>query len=134
MEARGRDGIGPSEPIGRCARQLETFADVTRVVAHSGQTVAYPGHLLPGVFVVLAGSVRVRPSAATGPPLETAADAGVRRGTFFPPLAELDQPAEAEVRVEEEAELLFVPRSLVHADAGVRRCLNDATLTAVSLR
>lgn len=133
MEARGKSGNGHSEPVNLCARQLECFADVTRVVAHSGQMVTYPGHLLPGVFLVLAGSVRVRPASPSGPVADTGRG-GARRGTFFPPLAELDQPAEAEVQVEEEAELLFVPRSLVHADAGVRRCLNDATLTAVSLR
>lgn len=113
-------------------RALEKFPDVTRVSAHEGQILAYPGHSLPGVFLVLTGVVIVEPaeSARNGRPLRKDA----AQGPFLlPAVEELDGTVRGCIRFEHPAEMLFIPRSLVHENEELRRLLIAARLSAVAV-
>ena len=93
----------------------------------------YPRHTPPGVFVVLGGVLRrfadgTLPEAGCGERLDAAS------GAFaVPSPAEVSEPARAGVAAETDAEILFVPRSVVLGGTGVARLLAAAGVVVVRL-
>ena len=111
----------------RAIRALEAWPDVTRLRGHAGQVILYRTHYPPGVFVVLAGVVRVVSSERRDGPRPVRLDAG--RGPFaIPGPDQLDRRAAGSVELVTDADILFVPRSLVLSDEALRRCLVEAHL------
>lgn len=111
------------------ASGLDRLQDLTRVGMPAGQVLVYAGHYPQGLFIVLGGRVVLE-----GPP-----DGAMLRdvnGTPFvlPAPAEIDLPSAYSVRVDSDADLLFVPRSVALATPEVTRLLDAGLLAPCSLR
>ncbi len=111
---------------------LEAFPDVTRLSAHEGQVLIYPGHHVPGVFLVLSGVVTIEPpeSAKNARPLRKDASQGA---FLMPGPADIEGIARGRVRFDHPAELVFVPRSLVLDNEEIRHLLTSARLPTVAV-
>ena len=94
---------------------LEAHDGVTRLHLPAGQVLVYCEHRAPGVFVVVEGAVELgqgrgrsgRQEARRGKPL------------VLPPPDRLAESFEETLVIAEDAELLFLPRTLVQSDTGV---------------
>ena len=112
---------------------LAALPEVARLTVHAGQVLLYPRHTPPGVFVVVGGVLRrfadgTLPEAGCGERLDAAS------GAFAVPApAEVSEPARAGVAAETDAEILFVPRSVVLGGTGVARLLAAAGVAVVRL-
>jgi len=113
---------------------LSGLPGLARVTVHPGQVLVYPRHTPPGVFVVLAGVIcrfaeGTAPEAACGD-LRDAAD-----GPFAVPAPdEVGEPAHAGVAATTDAELLFVPRSVVLARTDLSGVLAAAGIEVAPLK
>ncbi|MFN7964901.1 MAG: hypothetical protein U0V87_04325 [Acidobacteriota bacterium] len=113
-------------------RALEAHPDVTRLSAHEGQILIYPGHHVPGVFLVLSGVVTIEPpeSAKNVRPLRRDATQGP---FLMPGPADIDAIARGRVRFDHPAELVFIPRSLVQDNEEIRHLLSASRLSTVAV-
>jgi hypothetical protein len=113
---------------------LSSLPDVARMTVHPGQVLVYPRHTPPGMFVVLAGVLcrfadGTTPEAGCGDLWDAAA------GPFaLPSPSEVGEPAHAGVAVETEAEMLFVPRSVVLGRSDVASVLAAAGIAVMPLK
>ena len=112
---------------------LAALPDVARLTVHAGQVLFYPRHTPPGVFVVTGGAISffVR---GCDPAAENGGRRDARDSAFaVPSPAELDEPAKAGVLAVTDAEILFVPRSVVLSRTDVARTLAAAGVEIVNL-
>jgi CRP-like cAMP-binding protein len=113
---------------------LSELPDVARITVHPGQVLVYPRHTPPGIFVVLAG-VMCRFADGTVPEAACGDLRDAAEGPFaLPAPDEVGEPAHAGVAATTDAELLFVPRSVVLARADVPRILAEAGIEVLPLR
>ena len=86
----------------------------------AGQVLVYREHRAPGLFVLLEGAVDLGETRNGGRHRQDAR----RRGPFMlPSLDRLGEPMDETLTIAEDAELLFVPGTLVQSDARVRSLL-----------
>ena len=112
---------------------VAALPEVARLTVHAGQVLFYPRHRPPGVFVVTGGAVSffVR---GCDPAAEHGGRRDARDSAFaVPSPAELDEPAKAGVLAVSDAEILFVPRSVVLSRSDVARTLAAAGVEIVTL-
>jgi hypothetical protein len=113
---------------------LASLTDAGRITVHAGQVLVYPRHTPPGVFVVLSG-VLCRFAEGTVPEAGCGDRLDAADGTFAVPAPdELGEPARAGVAATTDAELLFVPRSVVLGREDVARILAAAGVAVAPLR
>lgn len=114
---------------------LEATDEVTRLRFPQGQVLMYQTHLPPGTFVFLRGSLRLEDTHARGahkPSLHVSVRPD--RPLVVPPADELDLPAGVTVYLESDSEVLFIPRTLLHAQPAIAQLLEDAELPTCSLQ
>ena len=117
----------------RAHQVLAALPEVARLTVHAGQVLIYPRHTPPGVFVVVSGILR-RFAEGTLPEARCGDRLDASDGAFAVPTpAEVSEPARAGVAAESDAEILFVPRSVVLQGDGVADALDAAGVAAVPL-
>ncbi|GMV40837.1 MAG: hypothetical protein AMXMBFR64_25530 [Myxococcales bacterium] len=114
---------------------LEATEEVTRLRFPQGQILLYQTHLPPGAFVFLRGSLRLEDTHSRGAHKATL-NVVVRpdRPLVVPPADELDLPAGVTVYLHTDSEVLFIPRTLLHAQPEIAQLLDDAGLPTCSLQ
>ena len=114
-------------------RLLLALPDASRITVHAGQVLVYPRHTPPGLFVVLAGTLcRFADGLRPAPDCRDLWD--TRNGPFaIPAPEEVGEPAAAGVAANTDAELFFVPRSVVIARTDLARVLDAAGVGVVRL-
>jgi hypothetical protein len=114
---------------------LEGIDQVTRLRFPHGQVLMYQTHLPPGAFVFLSGSLKLEDTEARGAHKPTARVlARADRPVVLPPVDELDMPVGVTVHLESDAEVLFIPRTLLHSRPEIGKLLELAELHSHSLQ
>lgn len=88
----------------------------------AGQVLLYEGHLAPGVFVVLAGSLETEGGS---PPAGLPAAAPEGTPLVLPRPESLEFPVAATVLIAEDASVLYLPRSVVRESRRARELLTQ---------
>lgn len=90
--------------------RLAALPGAGRIELRAGQHLVHAGHLVPGVFLLLSGSVEIssRPGAGGGRLLSAAV-----RPVAVPDPRDLDARSPSDVVLTSDARALFVPRSVV---------------------
>ncbi len=79
------------------------------------QALFYAGQVPNGLFVLLAGRVRVAPGLElSGPPL-----------CVIPPLSAIEEPAKSSALTAQKSEFLFVPRSVLLFEPTIRALIDE---------
>ena len=99
------DGVVRDDALSR----LAALPGAGRVALRAGQVLLYAGHLAPGLFVVVAGSIEVasRPGAGGGRLLSAAV-----RPIVVPGPDDIDARSPSDVVLAGDARAVFVPRSV----------------------
>jgi hypothetical protein len=98
---------------------LMKLGGATQLIAHVGQVLVHSGHVPPGCYVMVRGTMRVARGA--GPVL-------------VPPVEELDRAARHSVHIEIGTHVMYLPRSILLSDPGTARALQQLGLQSVSLQ
>jgi hypothetical protein len=93
---------------------------VLRISLPRGQVLVYQGHIPPGVFVVTKGRIACDSSLGTNELLDS------KRGPFcVPSVGRVNEPAPSNYRIDQAAELLYIPRSLFLGDSAAAKLLRE---------
>lgn len=114
----------PYLPAVQIPEALRAVPDIVPMLVRAGQVLVYPRHVPPGVFVVLAGALRLLDGERVD----------ARSVPFaIPGPDELGEPAQTGVEAATDAEILFVPRSVALRDGSIARLLAAAGVVTVPL-
>jgi len=102
--------------------RLESLPGAGRIELRAGQHLVYAGHLAPGLFLLLSGSVEVasRPGAGGGRLLSAAV-----RPVLLPDPDDLDARSPSDVVLTGDARAVYVPRSVAAASEEARELLAE---------
>ncbi len=106
-------------------QHLETLEGVTLMKMAAGQVLVYREHRSPGIFMVLSGRIEVPDERGQRRPSPHRAEALPGRPVLIPGPDTVDEPFSHTWAVTEAAEVLYLPRTLVHDDPALKKRLRE---------
>lgn len=114
---------------------IEAVDEVTRLHFQQGQVLIYTNHRPPGTFVFLTGTVRLEEYQGRATLRALARLKATPESPFvIPPVDEVDQPVGVTVFLESNAEVLFVPRTVVRSQPAIAGAIREHHITTCSLK
>jgi hypothetical protein len=109
---------------------LMKLGGATQLIAHVGQVLVHSGHVPPGCYVMVRGTMVV----SDGLRMQFVRVARGAGPVLVPPVEELDRAARHSVHIEIGTHVMYLPRSILLSDPGTARALQQLGLQSVSLQ
>ncbi len=109
-------------------QQLKTLEGVTLIRMAAGQVLVYREHRSPGVFMLISGKIEVPDERGQRRPSPHRAEALPGRPVLIPGPDTVDEPFSHTWAVTDAAEVLYLPRTLVHDDPDLRKRLRELAI------
>ena len=103
--------------------ELKSWGGATRLSLPVGQVLLYREHRPPGVFVVLSGALEIPRERGRRRPVPARLSGSPGRPALLPRPERLEEPSADTWTVAEQAEVLYLPRSLVNESSALRALL-----------
>jgi quercetin dioxygenase-like cupin family protein len=104
---------------------LESMEGATRLKMPPGQVLVYREHRSPGVFVVLSGRIEVPEERGHRRPSPHRLEALPGRPVLIPGPDSVEEPFADTWAVGDTAEVLYLPRTLVHDNPDLKKRLRE---------
>ena len=106
-------------------QHLENLEGVTHIRMAAGQVLVYREHRSPGVFLVISGRIEVPDERGHRRPSPHRAEALPGRPVLIPGPDTVDEPFSHTWAVTDTAEVLYLPRTLVHDSPDLKKQLRQ---------
>lgn len=105
--------------------ELEAFEGATRLRMPAGQVLVYREHRSPGLFVLLSGRIEVPEEKGQRRPSPHRAEAQPGRPVLLPRTEAIDERFTHTWAVADTADVIYLPRTLVHDDESLKTRLSE---------
>ena len=105
--------------------ELESLDGATHLRMPAGQVLVYREHRSPGVFVVVTGRIEVPEERGHRRPSPHRVEALPGRPVLIPGPDSVEEPFSETWAVGETADVLYLPRTLVHGNPDLKKRLRE---------